>query len=43
MKLTSLPAIVERFAISVDPSAQGGTLNMDWDTTRASAAFTVKP
>jgi DUF2911 family protein len=43
MKVTSLPATVERFAISVDPSAQGGTLNMDWDTTRASVAFTVKP
>lgn len=43
MKVTSLPAVVERFAISVDPSAQGGTLNMDWDTTRASAAFIVKP
>lgn len=43
MKVTSLPAVVERFAISVDPTTQGGTLNLDWDTTRASVAFTVKP
>lgn len=26
-----------------DTSAQGGALNLDWDSTRASAAFTVKP
>ena len=43
MKVGTLPAVVERFTISVDASAQGGTLNMDWDTTRASVAFTVKP
>jgi hypothetical protein len=24
------------------PSAQGGTLNLDWDTTRASIPFTVR-
>ena len=43
MKVSSLPQAIERFTITVDPSAQGGTLNMDWDTTRASVAFTVKP
>ena len=43
MQVSSLPAAVERFTISVDPSAEGGTLNMDWDTTRASVAFTVEP
>ena len=43
MKVSTLASPVERFTISVDPSAQGGTLSMDWDTTRASAAFTVKP
>jgi hypothetical protein len=42
MKVSSLPAVTERFTISVTPSDQGGTLNMDWDTTRASVAFTVK-
>jgi hypothetical protein len=43
MKTSPLPQVVERFTISVEPGAQGGVLNMDWDTTRASAAFTVKP
>jgi len=43
MKVGSLPVAVERFAISVDPAPQGGTLNLDWDTTRASVVFTVKP
>ena len=43
MKVTALPSPIERFTISVDPAPQGGTLNMDWDTTRASAAFNVKP
>ncbi|MBI1796405.1 MAG: DUF2911 domain-containing protein [Candidatus Eisenbacteria bacterium] len=43
MKLATLPTVAERFTISVDPSATGGVLNLDWDTTRASAAFTVKP
>lgn len=42
MKLTTLPQVVERFTISVDPAPQGGTLNFDWDTTRASVPFTVK-
>lgn len=43
MTVSSLPAVVERFTIGVEPGAQGGTLNLDWDTTRASVAFTVKP
>ena len=43
MTVSSLPQVVEKFTISVEPSAQGGTLNLDWDTTRASAAFAVKP
>ncbi|HVP40111.1 MAG TPA: DUF2911 domain-containing protein [Candidatus Saccharimonadales bacterium] len=43
MKLSTLPEIVERFTIGVEPSAAGGTLNMDWDTTRASVGFAVKP
>jgi len=43
MKVSQLPAVVERFTISVVPSDQGGTLNLDWDTTRASVAFTVRP
>jgi hypothetical protein len=43
MTVSALPTPVERFTIGIDPNAQGGTLNLDWDTTRASAAFTVKP
>lgn len=43
MKVSALPAPVERFTIGIDANAQGGTLNLGWDTTRASAAFTVKP
>jgi hypothetical protein len=43
MKTSALPQPVEKFTISVDGNPQGGVLNMDWDTTRASVAFTVKP
>jgi hypothetical protein len=43
MKVSALPPTVERFTISVEPNPQGGVLNLDWDTTRASAAFTVRP
>ena len=42
MKVSTLPQVVERFTISVEPSATGGVLNLDWDTTRASIAFTAK-
>lgn len=42
MKVSTLSQVVERFTISIEPSATGGTLNLDWDTTRASIAFTVK-
>jgi hypothetical protein len=43
MKVSTLAETVERFTIGVDTSAQGGVLNFDWETTRAAAAFTVKP
>jgi len=43
MKVSTLPQVTERFTISVEANPQGGVLNLDWDTTRASAAFTVKP
>jgi hypothetical protein len=42
MAVSTLAAPVERFTISVTSAADGGTLNMDWDTTRASVAFKVK-
>lgn len=43
MNVSTLPQGAERFTISVDAGADGGTLNLDWDTTRASAAFKVVP
>jgi hypothetical protein len=42
MVTSVLPQPVERFTIGVEPGAQGGTLTLDWDTTRASVAFKVK-
>jgi hypothetical protein len=43
MKVSTLPQVVERFTISVEASTTGGVLNLDWDTTRASIAFTSRP
>jgi hypothetical protein len=43
LKVSKLPQVVERFTIVVEPRPQGGTLNFDWDTTRASVPFAVKP
>jgi hypothetical protein len=43
LAVSVLPAVVERFTIGVDPTPQGGVLRLDWDTTRASAPFTVQP
>ncbi|HTM58624.1 MAG TPA: DUF2911 domain-containing protein [Candidatus Udaeobacter sp.] len=43
MPVQTLPQPVERFTIGVESAGDGGALNFDWDTTRASVAFTVKP
>jgi hypothetical protein len=43
MTMTTLPQPVERFTISIVPGAQGGTLSLEWDTTRASIPFAVRP
>jgi hypothetical protein len=43
MSVSTLPEVVERFTISVDPNPAGGRLNLDWDRTRASVDFLVKP
>jgi hypothetical protein len=43
MKMSTLPQMAERFTISVDSNDKGGVLNLDWDTTRASVAFTTQP
>ena len=36
MKASTLPAAVENFTIAFDKTANGCTLRMDWETTRAS-------
>jgi hypothetical protein len=41
MTVTTLPRPEERFTIRVEPTADGGVLQLDWDTTRASAPFKV--
>lgn len=43
MEVSSLPEVVERFTIGVEPSADGGELRLDWDTTRAAVKFKVAP
>jgi hypothetical protein len=43
MKLSALTQPVERFTIGFGPGEGGGVLTLDWDSTRASAAFTVAP
>jgi hypothetical protein len=35
--------VAERFRISLEPTATGGLLHLDWDTTRASIEYVVKP
>lgn len=43
MKVSSLPQVAERFRISIEPTATGGLVHMDWDLTRASFEYVVKP
>ena len=40
--VNALPDPVEKFTITIDPNANGGALNFDWDTTRVQVPFTVK-
>jgi Protein of unknown function (DUF2911) len=42
MKVSSLPSPAENFTISFDKGANGGTLNMEWETTRASVPIVEK-
>jgi hypothetical protein len=42
MKVSQLPSPVENFTISFDKSGTGGTLNADWETTRASVPVAKK-
>lgn len=42
MRVESLAQPVEQFTIGIAPMGQGGVLNLDWDTVRASIPFTVR-
>jgi len=42
MKASALPAAVENFTIAFVKAGTGATLNMDWETTRASVAIAKK-
>ncbi len=42
MKVSKLPSPVENFTISFDKAGNGTTMNMDWETTRASVGITAK-
>jgi hypothetical protein len=43
MTVSALSQPVERFTIAVAPGEGGGVLHLEWDSTRASAPFTVVP
>ncbi len=42
MKVSSLPSPVENFTISYEKNGNGCTMNIDWETTRASVDITQK-
>jgi hypothetical protein len=42
MKVSKLPSPVENFTISYEKHGNGCTLNMEWETTRASVDITAK-
>ena len=42
MKVSALPQVEERFRISLEPTATGGLIHFDWDTTRASVEYLAK-
>jgi hypothetical protein len=42
MKVSTLPSPVENFTISFDKAGNGATMNIDWETTRASVGITAK-
>ncbi len=42
MKVSKLPSPVENFTISYAKSGNGCTMNLDWETTRASVDITAK-
>lgn len=42
MKVSALPSLMENYTMSFDKSGMGGTLNIDWENTRASVAISKK-
>lgn len=42
MKVSKLPSPVENFTIAYEKAGNGCTLQMDWETTRASVAISTK-
>ena len=42
MKVSKLPSPVENFTISYEKSGNGCTMNIEWETTRASVDITAK-
>ena len=42
MKVSKLPSPVENFTISYEKTGNGCTMNMEWETTRASVDITAK-
>jgi len=42
MKVSKLPSPVENFTISYEKSGNGCTMNIDWETTRASLDIKAK-
>jgi Protein of unknown function (DUF2911) len=41
MTVSTAPAAAEQLTISIEDTKTGGTLHLDWGTTRVSAPFTV--
>ena len=42
MTTESLPEVVEQLTYSIDDTAEGGVLRLEWEKTRASIAFRVQ-
>ncbi|HKE07140.1 MAG TPA: DUF2911 domain-containing protein, partial [Candidatus Acidoferrum sp.] len=42
MKISALPAPVENFTIAFEKAGAAATLNLDWESTRASVAVSKK-
>jgi hypothetical protein len=43
MKTQRLPRLVEQLTISIEETAGGGQLRIDWENTRATVPFVLGP